>query len=64
MYYLFLVDKDPYVHKPGEGPSSAELTGEHLEASSKKQKKKAAEPASSNKTGTPQQEKVNETKEE
>lgn len=58
-------ESDPFVHKPGEGPSSAELTGEHSDdeqGSSKKQKKRAAEPTSSTKTGSPQQEKVNKTK--
>ena len=59
-------DPDPFVHKPGEGPSSAELTGEHSDddqSSSSKQKKKAAKPTSMAKKGTPQQAKVNGKKE-
>ena len=54
--------KDPFVHKPGEGPSAADLTGEYSDdekGSSSKQKKKTAEPTTTTKKGTPQQEKVN-----
>ena len=59
---IFLVPKDPFVHKPGEGPSAADLTGEYSDdekSSSSKQKKKAAEPTTTTKKGTPQEGKVN-----
>lgn len=54
------VPADPFVHKPGEGPSSADLTGEHSDggsASSKQKKKKAAEPSGAH-VGTPLQQQV------
>ena len=53
--------KDPFVHKPGQGPSSSDLTGERSDdekSSSKQKKTKAAEPSNTPK-GTPLQQKVN-----
>lgn len=64
------VATDPYVHKPGEGPSSADLTGEHsdddtISRSKDKKKKKeenAAKSPSASQPGTPSQRQVNRTR--
>ena len=56
--FFFSVPKDRFVHKPGEGPSSFDLTGEHSDgekSSSNQIKEKTAKPASS---ATPLQKQV------